>query len=208
MRVELEPGAFLDLSDTDRAAGLYSILALLLFVGLILVALPAETGDERLLRTGSVIMTIGLSAWLPLRGLLVAVLLLWLTPFITREILGEADRIGWSEAGELLALTFLAVGFRYIYVATRGLLGRLREGVAGAPVLAETRPSPLGETRSTSVTPSLRSSLSQRPLLTAGARISQTDAEGILIRLSVLDVEVLETGHQVRWSQGILNHLR
>jgi hypothetical protein len=122
MAAEVKPRAVAYSSDLSKASGLYSLLALLLLVALTLVALPVEAQDDRWLRTGSVMLAVGLAAWLPYRALTPAVLLIWLAPFLTREILGEAHNVSWQDAGEFFGLMFVALGSRYGYLTARGLV--------------------------------------------------------------------------------------
>jgi hypothetical protein len=212
MRVESEPERLSSTTLTvqARTAGLYVLVALMLLVALTLVALPAETSDERWIRVGGLMAAAGLAVWLPLWCLPLALIGLWSMPLLARELFGEASTLGWLQVVELASLLFIGIGCRveYLAAALRLSHGRTRVQMPTKPALrrphSEAEPRtyellndplaaptvhlPLGPTL-----PTMRASWPG-----AGNRISEADAAALLRRFQAIDIEVRITGDLMR----------
>ena len=203
MHAGVKPRAAAYPSDLSKASGLYSLLALLLLVALTLVALPVEAQDDRWLRTGSIMMAVGLAAWLPFRALSPAALLIWLAPFLTRELLGEARNVSWQDAGEFFGLMFVALGSRYGYLTARGLAQDATAAAENVPLRADLPhqadlPDHPRSGMLSSVAPSVSPDLRRGTWFPGQPRLSEADAAALRREIHSLDIELLQTADLLR----------
>ncbi len=196
MHAESEPAARSYLAAfrrMPRAVWLYPLAALLLLDALSLVALPPlDEGDGPWLQVGIVMAAIGLASWLSIGSLLPAVVLLGLSPLLTREALGESTSIGWNEAARLAGLLFLAGGSSIVYRSpTR------RAAPAAGPELIDDSSLTAGTLAEVHTEAEDRQADRLVPALPAG-QISSTDAMGFQGKLARLNAELTRTGDLVR----------
>ena len=186
-------------------AGAYLTAAAILLVALVLTTLPVQSEDDRWLRIGIIMVSAGLSVWLPLRLLAPAVLVLALAPSLTRALLQEDQSARWVVAVELGGLTFLAAGSRFLYAATRAVRQERKDTPAQPPSEsanpAVSIPLPRPSASPVTTPAAVGGSPSRTDGLWLGApSLSAADAATLLRRLRTLDAEVLRTGDRVRSS--------
>jgi hypothetical protein len=201
MRAESEPERLHDVPLTvqAKAAGLYVLVALMLLVPLTLVALPAETPDDRWIRIGSLMAAAGLAVWLPLRALLPAVLLVWAMPMLARELLDEGRNVGGTEAAVLGGLVLLALSVHYSHTATLRLLsGQAHPLTHSSPDHVPIQPyappdKSSQDNHSGTLEARCRPDSAKRRRWASSPSLSEADAAYFLRKLRALDAEVLRT---------------
>jgi hypothetical protein len=199
---ESEPRCGSTLTARASVAGLYVLVALVLLVALTLVALPAETSDDRWLRIGGLMAAAGLAVWISPPFLVPAVIVVWLTPFLARELFDEGRGVGATDVAVLCGLLLLGLGGRYIYTTALQVPGlQSRSPKRPSDAIRERLQSHVSVSRSSSEDPSPARIGSPYPKPTEGRRglwagaprLSHADAAYLLRRLRALDAEVIRT---------------
>jgi hypothetical protein len=171
--------------------------AALLFAGLTLPTLQPFGEDDRWLGIGTVMLTVALATWLPLRWLAPAVLVVWITPFVASRVVDD----GFTDPGvdaeavlQLLGLLFVAGG---VSLAYRRLAAGSRAAAAPAPQAPQSEvssPGPDADVSGAPLVPTLAPMLVRR---FPGARLERREAASLLQRLSALRRELSETQGQL-----------
>jgi hypothetical protein len=146
----------------------------------------------------------GLAVWLPHRALVPGVLLIWALPILAREMLDDGRSVGWTETAVLGGLVVLAISLHWGYAATLNLFSSQSRSAAGSlesrpEVFQSLEPVIMAEDDLPQMDALRRSpALPRRRLLANAPTLSAADASDFLLRLKVLDTEVMHTGSSLR----------
>ncbi|HLG11030.1 MAG TPA: hypothetical protein VI876_04655 [Dehalococcoidia bacterium] len=185
MRAKARGGS---LSPAQNAAA-HLWFAVLLFAGLTLPTLQPFGDDDRWLGIGTVMLTVGLATWLPLRWLAPLVVLVWGVPFLVSRLArggSEAAAVNVEALVQLAGLLFLAGGVSAMY----------RQLTNGRAVASETEIVPLAPAVGAdddAEAPPAAAAARRFP----GLRLERRDAAALYERLSRLRQELGETQGQL-----------
>jgi hypothetical protein len=167
----------------------------LLFAALSLATLQPLGEHDRWLGIGTVMLTVGLALWLPLRWLALSVLLVWCLPLLVAQIVAKEATEPFSEARALLqlaGLVFLGCGVSALYgLSEKRLAANVSDGtqppVAPGPTLSGVS-APLHIAKAPAT--------GQRRF--PGLQLEPRDALRLYERLSHLRMELRETQDSLR----------
>jgi len=178
-------------NDRGRAAAAHLWFAVLLFVALSLTTLQPLGEHDRWLGIGTVMLTVGLALWLPLRWLTPSVLLVWGLPFlVSRLVLDEPSETMFGSPAllQLAGLLFLGCGVSAMY-------RRVSEKRLQADESQSTQPVPIFDASRSHEAAALRTGRAQRRF--PDLRLEPRDALRLYERLSRLRLELSETHGQL-----------